>query len=273
MIYLIGDLQGCCDAFERLLADIGFSSSRDQIYLLGDLVNRGPASLDTLKRLLSLGDSARCLLGNHDLHLLAAAHGVRPLGRGDTIGQILNSPQRAAMLDWLRYQHLALNEHGWLMVHAGVLPQWDLAQTLALASDLQTVLRGPELPAFLREMYGNQPVQWNDSLRGYERLRVVVNALTRIRLCDAQGRMDFDVKESVTQAPPGLMAWFDAPGRRTAGHPVAFGHWSTLGLVNRPDLLALDSGCVWGGALTAARIDGGRRDLFSVPCKQAQAPA
>ena len=272
MIYLVGDLQGCCDAFDRLLAHIGFSPSRDRVYLLGDLVNRGPASLTTLERLQGLGDAAHCLLGNHDLHLLAAARGARRVSKGDTLAAILNSPRRDAHLDWLRHQHLALHAHGWLMVHAGVLPQWDTAQTLALAEEVQAVLRGPELGDFLHQMYGNSPAQWSDDLQGADRLRVIVNALTRMRLCDAAGRMDFKVKESASQAPSGLHAWFDVPGRHTAGQPIAFGHWSTLGLINRPDLLALDSGCVWGGALSAARVDDGRHEVFSVPCEQAQVP-
>jgi bis(5'-nucleosyl)-tetraphosphatase (symmetrical) len=272
MIYLIGDLQGCCDAFDRLLDHIGYSPSRDQIYLLGDLVNRGPASLATLERLQGLGDSARCLLGNHDLHLLAAAHGVRPPGKGDTLGEILGSPRRDAHLDWLRQQHLALHAHGWLMVHAGVLPAWDTARTLALAEEVHALLRGPDLADFLHQMYGNRPTAWRDDLQGTERLRVIVNALTRLRLVDAAGAMDFSVKEGASQAPAGLYAWFDAPGRRSLGQPIAFGHWSTLGLINRPDLLALDGGCVWGGTLTAARIDGGRREILTVACTQAQVP-
>jgi bis(5'-nucleosyl)-tetraphosphatase (symmetrical) len=272
MIYLVGDLQGCCDAFDRLLTHIGFSPSRDQVYLLGDLVNRGPASLATLERLQGLGDAAHCLLGNHDLHLLAAAHGVRKPGKGDTFEAILASPRRAAHLDWLRHQPLARQEHGWLMVHAGVLPQWDTTLTLALAGEVQALLRGPDLGDFLQQMYGNEPTVWRDDLQGTARLRVIVNALTRLRLCDGAGRMDFKVKENVSAAPQGLYAWFDAPGRLTQGQPIAFGHWSTLGLVNRPGLLGLDTGCVWGGALSAARVDGGRREVFSVACEQAQMP-
>jgi bis(5'-nucleosyl)-tetraphosphatase (symmetrical) len=272
MIYLVGDLQGCCDAFDRLLHHIGFSPSRDEVYLLGDLVNRGPASLATLERLQALGAAAHCLLGNHDLHLLAMAAGVRHPGRGDTVGDILASPQREAHLDWLRHQHLALHAHGWLMVHAGVLPAWDLDLTLQLAQEIESLLRGPGLADFLRQMYGNEPSAWRVGLQGHERQRLVVNALTRLRLVDAQGHMDFVVKENIAQAPAGLYAWFDAPGRRTAGQPIAFGHWSTLGAIERPDLLALDSGCVWGGRLTAARIDGGRRERYSVACEQAQRP-
>lgn len=273
MHYLIGDLQGCCDAFDRLLDMLGFSPSRDALHVLGDLVNRGPASLATLQRLHGLGNAAHCLLGNHDLHLLAVAEGVRPLHRNDTLRQVLMSPQREAWLDWLRQRcKLADTAHGWLLVHAGVAPQWDAAQTLALADEVQQLLAGPDLPGFLRVMYGNEPARWHDDLAGAERWRLVINVLTRMRFCSADGTLDFKTKDSADTAPPGLMPWFEVPGRRTAGQPIAFGHWSTLGLRNQPGLLALDTGCVWGGALTAVRVDGGRRELFQVACEQAQAP-
>lgn len=251
MNYLIGDLQGCCDAFERLLATLDFSPSRDRIYLLGDLVNRGPCSLRVLERLAGFGDAATCLLGNHDLHLLAVAHGVRRVHRSDTLDEILASPRREHWLHWLRHQRLAVQEHGWLMVHAGVVPQWSAAQTLALAAEVEAMLQSADLPAFLQVMYGNEPARWDDTLQGADRWRFVVNVLTRIRFCDAEGTLDFKLKESADAAPPHLMPWFDVPGRRTAGTPIAFGHWSTLGVLDRPDLLALDTGCVWGGRLTA----------------------
>ncbi len=272
MIYLIGDLQGCCDAFERLLATLDFSPSRDHVYLLGDLVNRGPCSLKVLERLAGFGDAATCLLGNHDLHLLAVAHGVRAPHRSDTLGEILASPRREAWLDWLRQQRLAVQAHGWLMVHAGVVPQWDAAQTLALAAEAEALLRGPDLPGFLQVMYGNTPARWDDTLAGHDRLRLIVNVLTRIRFCETDGTMDFQLKEGADAAPAHLRPWFDIPGRRTAGTPIAFGHWSTLGTLDRPDLLALDTGCVWGGRLTAARVDGGRRELVGIDCAQALAP-
>jgi bis(5'-nucleosyl)-tetraphosphatase (symmetrical) len=269
MHYLIGDLQGCCDALERLLATIGFSASRDRIYLLGDLVNRGPDSLGVLRRLAVFGDSATCLLGNHDLHLLAVANGVRPLHRSDTLAALLEDPERDAWLDWLRTRRMALHEQGWLMVHAGVPPQWDLAKTLQLAGEIEAELAGPNLLAFLRTMYGNEPSRWDESLRGADRLRFAINALTRLRYCDAEGRLDFKLKEGIDRAPPGLYPWFDAPGRRTESVAIACGHWSAIGLVNRPDLLAIDTGCVWGGALTAVRIDGGRREVVQVGCTSA----
>jgi bis(5'-nucleosyl)-tetraphosphatase (symmetrical) len=272
MIHLVGDLQGCCGAFDTLLAEIGFSPSRDRLVVLGDLVNRGPQSLAVLQRLRNLGDAATCLLGNHDLHLLAVAHGVRRPHRSDTLGEILASPERDAWLDWLRQRRMACVEAGWLCVHAGVVPAWTAARTLALAAEVQAMLAGPALPDFLQVMYGNEPPRWSDDLRGAERWRFVINTLTRIRFCTPDGELEFDTKDGAGAAPPGYHPWFDVPGRATAGHPVAFGHWSTLGLVNRPDLLGIDTGCVWGGALTAVRVDGGRRELHQVACTQAQRP-
>ena len=272
MIHLVGDLQGCCSAFDRLLAEIGFSPSRDRLVLLGDLVNRGPQSLAVLQRLRRLGDAATCLLGNHDLHLLAVAHGVRRPHRSDTLGEILASPEREAWLDWLRQRRMAWLEAGWLCVHAGVLPQWDAAQTLALAAEVEAMLAGPDLPAFLQVMYGNEPRCWDDELQGAERWRFVINTLTRIRFCTPAGELEFATKDGADAAPAGFMPWYQVPGRATAGQPVAFGHWSTLGLINQARLLAIDTGCVWGGALTAVRIDGGRREVVQVRCEQAQPP-
>lgn len=272
--YMIGDVQGCDEALGRLLQTIDFSPSRDTLYLLGDLVNRGPQSLAVLRRLMALQGAAHGLLGNHDLHLLAAAHGVRRPHRSDTLDGILNAPDRPALLDWLRQRPLALHAQGWLMVHAGVLPQWDVAQTLALAAEVEAVLRSPDWVAFLGGMYGNQPDFWSDSHRGADRLRVIVNSLTRLRFCSAQGVMEFDTKDNADHAPPGYMPWFDVSGRRTAGVPLAFGHWSTLGGVQREGVLPLDTGCVWGGCLTAARIGAvpGAFELVSVRCAQARKP-
>jgi bis(5'-nucleosyl)-tetraphosphatase (symmetrical) len=265
--YLIGDLQGCCDAFDRLLAEIGFSPSRDTLTVLGDLVNRGPQSLAVLKRMRALGASAEALLGNHDLHLLAVAHGVRPEHASDTLREILESREREAWLEWLRARPLALERHGWLCVHAGVAPAWTALQTMTLAAEVQALLRGPDLAGFLPRMYGNEPACWSDALQGADRWRCVINTLTRIRFVhEADGRLDFKVKEGADAAPPGLVPWFEVPGRASEDTPIAFGHWSTLGLVNRAGLLALDTGCVWGGSLTAVRVDGGRREVAQVRC-------
>ena len=270
MDYLIGDVQGCCDALDALLAKIDFSPSRDRIFVLGDLVNRGPRSLDTLRRLRDLGSAAQCVLGNHDLNLLAVAHGVRKPHRGDTIREILDAPDRERWLDWLRQRPLALSlgsgAGGWLMVHAGVVPQWTREQTLQLAGEVERVLRSAAAGEFLQVMYGDEPARWRDDLAGAERLRFIVNVLTRIRFVGADGTLDLHTKDGLDGAPPGMFAWFDAPKRATAGVPIACGHWATLGLINRPDLLALDTGCVWGRQLTAVRVDGGRRDIVQVEC-------
>ncbi len=273
MDYLVGDVQGCDDALERLLAAIGFSPSRDHLTVLGDLVNRGPQSLAVLLRLRGLGNAATCLLGNHDLHLLAVAQGVRPAHRSDTVAEILQSAEREALLDWLRRRRLACNASGWLCVHAGVVPQWDAATTLALAAEVEAMLQGPDLADFLPRMYGNEPRRWSDALAGAERWRFVINTLTRIRFCTPDGTLDFAAKEGLGSAPGGYLPWFDVPERRTRDTPIAFGHWSTLGLINRPGLLALDTGCVWGGTLSAVRVDGGRREVVQVECTQAQRPA
>ncbi len=277
-IYCIGDIQGCDGALGRLLDTIGFSASRDTVYLLGDLVNRGPDSAAVLRRCMQQGDAIRCLLGNHDLHLLAAAHGARKPSRRDTLASVLDAPDRSALLEWLHHQPLARShEHSGqtlLMVHAGVVPAWSAADTLARAQEVQDVLRSPDLPAFLHAMYGNTPDHWDDDLTGTDRLRVIVNALTRMRFCSSDGVMDFESTESASAAPEGLMPWFNVPGRRTAGTLMAFGHWSTLGWLNRSDLLGLDTGCVWGGCLSAVRFGKtlADRELLQVHCEQAQQP-
>jgi bis(5'-nucleosyl)-tetraphosphatase (symmetrical) len=272
-LYLIGDVQGCDAPLGRLLEKFAFSASRDTIYLLGDLVNRGPHSDRVLRRLMGYGASARCLLGNHDLSLLAVAHGDRAPHRNDTMDTILSAPDRDAMLDWLRQQHMAIREHGLLMVHGGVLPQWDGAQTLALAGEVEAMLRGPDLLEFLPRMYGNVPAQWSDALEGADRLRVIINALTRLRFCTAEGVMDLKASGGLADAPPGMLPWFEVPGRKTAGQTIAFGHWSTLGYLRRPDIIALDTGCVWGGCLSALRLDPrGEHELIQVDCEQAQVP-
>jgi bis(5'-nucleosyl)-tetraphosphatase (symmetrical) len=272
-LYLIGDLQGCHDALDRLLVEIDFSPSRDTAYFLGDLVNRGPDSAAVLRRLMGYGNAARCLLGNHDLHLLAVAHGVRCPGKRDTLQSVLQATDRAVLLDWLRHQHMALWEHGVLMVHAGVLPSWSATQTVQRAAEVESVLQGPDWGAFLTHMYGNTPTAWQPALAGDDRLRVIVNALTRLRYCTAQGEMEFDTSSGT--APAGYMHWFDVPGRQTADVTVAFGHWSTLGwLHGRHDVYSLDSGCVWGGQLSALKLGehGQAHTLIQVACQQAQPP-
>jgi len=277
-LYLIGDLQGCDEPLQRLLDKIDFSPSRDRLIVLGDLVNRGPASAKVLRRIQRFGDAAQSLLGNHDLHLLGVAHGARKVGRKDTLAAVLEAPDRDAMLDWLRHQHLALRHDiggGTLLtVHAGVLPQWTVDDTMRLAGELESALQGPDVAEFFRTMYGNEPARWSDSLTGAARLRVIVNALTRMRYCTAEGLMEFESKDAEAGAPEGFMPWFDVPGRKTSTATVAFGHWSTLGWMSRPDLISTDTGCVWGGCLSAVRIGATpqERELIQVKCPRAQKP-
>ena len=279
-LYLIGDLQGCDAALQRLLEKISYTPSRDTLYFLGDLVNRGPASDAVLRRLMGYGSSARCLLGNHDLHLLATANGARKPGRKDTLQCILGAPDRHAMLDWLRHQNMALLEH-WggqplLMVHAGVLPGWSAEKTVQLAREVEAALRSETFVEFFQTMYGNEPDAWDEALQGPGRLRVIVNALTRMRLCTPDGHMEFDFSGATEAAPEGYLPWFAVPGRLTADTTVAFGHWSTLGWLGRSDVLSLDTGCVWGGCLSALRITprvaGWDSELIQVQCQQAQKP-
>ena len=279
-LYLIGDVQGCDAALQSLLNTLDFSPSRDTIYLLGDLVNRGPASDAVLRRLMAYGTSARSLLGNHDLHLLAIAHGARKPHRSDTLDCILMAKDRERLLDWLQHQRLAMliqaPREAVLLVHAGVLPGWTAATTVALAAEVEAVLQGPDAHVFFQSMYGNLPARWDDALQGYDRLRVIVNALTRLRFCAADGTMEFETKEGAAGAPAGYMPWFDVPGRATADHTIGFGHWSTLGWLNRTDVLSMDTGCVWGGALSALRLGESPPEplhtLFQQPCEASQLP-
>ena len=277
-LYLIGDLQGCDEALQRLLQALDFSPSRDTIHVLGDLVNRGPDSLAVLRRLMGYGSSAQCLLGNHDLHLLAVAEGARAAHRSDTLDAILAAPDRDALLHWVRTRPLALQVQGWLLVHAGLLPQWDAAQALGLARDFSAMLSGTEGSDWLQRMYGNQPDRWRDDLAGDDRWRIVANAMTRLRFCSADGQMEFATKDSAGAAPAGYLPWFDVPERRSADQPIAFGHWSTLGLLQRENLLALDTGCLWGGCLSAARLEpqaeGSARvaEIVQVKCPQTRQP-
>ena len=278
-LYLIGDLQGCNEPLTRLLRALDFSPSRDTLYVLGDLVNRGPDSGAVLRTLVRMGNAAHCVLGNHDLHLLAMWQGVRAPGRRDTAQHVLQSPDAGDLMDWLRHRPMALHAHGWLMVHAGVLPNWTVQTTLALASEVERALRGAGLKEFLTAMYGNTPAQWRDDLHGDDRLRVIVNALTRLRFCTADGSMEFSSTESAAAAPAGYMPWFLVPTRLSNTSPIAFGHWSTLSkgkssgaIALQANTLALDTGCVWGGRLTAARLRAkpGEFEVISVRCPRAQ---
>lgn len=268
--YAIGDLQGCHTQLNALLEKIDATAPNARLVFVGDIVNRGPKSLATLRQIHALRERARIVLGNHDLNLLAVACGLRKPHASDTLDDILAADDREELLTWLRHQPLALEEDGNLYVHAGVLPQWTAPQTLALSREVEAALQGDDWPEFLKRMYGNEPARWNDALEGADRLRCIVNALTRIRFCTADGSMDFKTVEGAGHAPAGMLPWFDVPHRKTESSTVVFGHWSTLGLLIRPNLLGLDTGCVWGGKLTAINLQD--RSTIQVDCPQHQKP-
>ena len=266
--YAIGDIQGCCDELRALVKKIDFSADRDTLWFVGDLVNRGPQSLQVLRLVRALGDNAVTVLGNHDLHLLAVAFGgERGTRKGDTLDDILAATDRSELLQWLLQQPLAYSppctatavavQPRELLIHAGLVPQWSLADTLLLAKQASAALQ-KDPQRFVATMYGNRPDRWSADLDATDRNRFVVNVLTRLRFCSASGVLDLKHKGAADSAPSGLQPWFDAPQRRSQDTRVVFGHWSTLGLVQRHDILALDTGCVWGGALTAVDLDSGR---------------
>jgi bis(5'-nucleosyl)-tetraphosphatase (symmetrical) len=265
--YAIGDVQGCYDALRRLTDIVHFDPARDTLWFVGDLVNRGPQSLETLRFIISLGDAAVSLLGNHDLHLLVAASGHTKQYPGDTLGGILAAPDREELLHWLRQQKLMHVGDGYAMVHAGLLPQWTIAKALTLAGEAEAVLRGDNHDDFLRPLYGNQPSAWRDDLMGDDRLRVIVNAMTRMRLCTAHGEMEFSHKLAPVNMPRGFMPWYDVPGRASRDTTILFGHWASLGVLLRNDVIGLDSGCVWGRKLTALRLED--RRTFQCGCTRA----
>lgn len=259
-VYAIGDVQGCYAPLQRLLAALRFDPAVDTLWFTGDLVNRGPASLPVLRLIRSLGERAVVVLGNHDLTLLAVADGHRPLRRKDTFQAILTAPDRDELLDWLRRQPLLHHdaEWGFTMVHAGLLPQWDLAQAQACAAEVVAVLRGADdvYQDFMGQLFGSEPRRWRDDLQGMDRLRCIVNACTRLRYCHTDGSLNFDEKGRPGTQPAGLLPWFQVPGRRHTDLKIVFGHWATLGVYRAPGIYALDSGCVWGGQLSALRLDG-----------------
>jgi bis(5'-nucleosyl)-tetraphosphatase (symmetrical) len=262
--YAIGDIQGCFTSFTHLLEQVGFNATRDRLWLVGDLINRGPDSLAVLRWAKSHASSLEMVLGNHDLHALAVAEGFVEAHRYDTLGPLLSAPDGPELLDWLRGRHMAYAEGDYLMVHAGVLPQWELTQALSLAAEVEAVLRGDDYRGFFQHMYGNHPNHWEDGLHGMSRLRVITNALTRLRVCSPEGAMDFRFKGELPDIPEGLIPWFDLPLRRSTETTILFGHWSALGLMVRDNLIALDTGCLWGGQLTALRLED--RRVFQVPC-------
>jgi bis(5'-nucleosyl)-tetraphosphatase (symmetrical) len=262
----IGDIQGCYDQLMRLLEQARYDERRDVLWFVGDLVNRGPQSLATVRFVKGLGDRAVTVLGNHDLNLLAVAEGIRKPHRGDTDGDILAAPDRDELLAWLRHRKMLHVENGYAMVHAGLLPQWTISQAAALAREVEGALCAPGYRQLLRDMYGNEPARWRDDLTGAERLRVVVNAMARMRLTSADGALELDYKMGLERVPPGYMPWYDAPQRASRGVTILFGHWASHGVLVREDVVCLDSGCVWGRALSALRLDD--RRLFSCGCPE-----
>lgn len=263
--YAIGDVQGCFRSLQYLLESCRFDPAADRLWFVGDLVNRGPRSLETLRFVRKLGGGARLVLGNHDLYLLMLAYGAlaKP-GKDDTLGNILTATDAPEIFDWLRQQPLCLREGSYCMVHAGLLPEWNVDKAVALSAEVEAALQGDRVASFLAELWGSHPDGWSDTLAGAERLRVIVNVMTRMRFCTADGRLNFSAKGKVEKAPDGLVPWFLLPGRQSAEHTLIVGHWSALGLYQTANLLAIDTGCLWGGKLTAVRLED--RSFVQVDC-------
>lgn len=268
-LYAVGDVQGCLTPLKCLLEQVDFSPSRDCLWLAGDLVNRGPQSLETLRFVHGLGGSAVCVLGNHDLHLLAVAHNVERLKKSDTFGPVLEAPDRADLMYWLRGQKLVHHDEqrDLTLVHAGIPPQWSIKKALKRSEEVEHVLRDDtELLPYLDGLYGNYPAKWHKELHGMDRLRLITNYFTRMRFCKADGTLELTAKEGIAQAPQGFAPWFSHPERKTRGHRLIFGHWAALeGRCDQPDVYALDTGCVWGNALTLMNMD--TEERLACDCK------
>ena len=269
--YAIGDLQGCYSELEQLLAKIQFNPQHDQVWFVGDLVNRGPQSLTTIQFVRNLGEAAKCVLGNHDIHLIACYCGVQSCKPKSSLNQILEHEDVDEIIHWLRHQPLLYSDPSvnWTMVHAGLLPQWDFTTAQSCARQVEQQLRSADYAEFLSHAYGNEPNQWQSQLNDQDRWRVTLNAFTRLRLCDQHGAMDFDYKGPLDGHPDHLHAWFNVP-RKSQDINIIFGHWSALGLINKPNLLALDTGCLWGNQLTAARIDTQPVQIYQIDCNAKQ---
>lgn len=264
--YAIGDIQGCYDALQRLLDVIAFNEHSDRLWLVGDLVNRGPQSLEVLRFIKQLPLPPQITLGNHDLHLLSVLFAGHSLNKGDTLNEILQADDAQELGNWLRYQPLLIHDErlNLVMSHAGVAPMWDLEQAKKRAEEMHTVLRSEQFKPFLQQMYGNQPALWSEQLSGFERLRTIINYFTRMRFCDSKGALSLSYKGTIEQAPDTLYPWFEVPGRQVLQQDIIFGHWAALmGKCLQPKIYALDTGCVWGEELTALRIQDKRR--FAVP--------
>ncbi len=272
--YAIGDIQGCFVQLRQLIDLLDFDPVRDRLWFVGDLVNRGPQSLEVLRYVKSLGTVAVVVLGNHDLHLVMQAEGFGRANKEDTLAAVLAAPDRDELLDWLRAQPLIHVEGAWAMVHAGLLPEWTVAQAKALSDEVSAALTAPDYRDFLAHLWGSEPAAWRDDLTGWDRLRVVVNAMSRMRYVTLEGMMALrapGAKSSPADGPAGCVPWFTMSGRASAGQFIVCGHWSTLGYHEQPDLLAIDTGCLWGGALTAVRLED--RRVFCLPCPQQVKPS
>lgn len=271
--YAIGDIQGCFEPLQELLQKIDFNSKQDTLWFTGDLVNRGPHSLETLRFVKALGKAAITVLGNHDLHLLAVSEGHQKFQHdSDTLRPLLQAEDRDELLHWLRQQPLLHHDAdvNMSMVHAGLPPQWDLSQAQAAAVEVETVLRSQDYLDFFNHMYGNLPEIWDENLQGHARLRFIVNCFTRLRFCTEQGKLSLSAKGEPGTQPKGLIPWFQVPNRLSRDNTILFGHWSTLGLHREDNVVALDTGCLWGGELTALRLED--RKVFSLSCEQAMRP-
>ena len=277
--YAIGDLQGCADEFARLLDKLNFDPACDHLWLAGDLVNRGPGSLAVLRRVRELGDRAVCVLGNHDIHLLAMAYGTGRKPRpSDTLRPVLDAPDCGELVDWLRRRPLFHHddELGWAMLHAGLPPQWDIATAAERAREVEKQLTADDPLPFLTHLFGSEPTLWDDGLEGWDRLRYIINAFTRLRYVTESGELALKPSGAPGTQPRGCLPWFDHPERASRGQAIVFGHWSTLGLHRTKDTFCLDSGCLWGGELTALRLDGprGRKaELTRIPCPEIRTPS
>lgn len=256
--YAVGDIQGCLKPLKRLLERAKFDPATDKLWVAGDMVNRGPESLETLRFLYNLGPSVTAVLGNHDLHLLAVAYDFRLPGNGDTVDDILKAPDRDILIQWLRQWPLVHHDAtlGFTMVHAGIPPQWTIGEALLYSAEVESVLQSDAIEDFLINMYGDWPDKWKDELTGYDRLRVITNYFTRMRFCKPGGKLELVSKQTATEHPPGFAPWFAHPKRKTANDPIVFGHWAALeGKVKAANVYALDTGCVWGGRLSMLRLE------------------
>ncbi len=268
--YAIGDIQGCFHAFQDLLAEINYDQTHDTLWLVGDLINRGSGSLAVLRWCYAHQKNIRIVLGNHDLHALVVAHGIVKAHRGDTLDDILAASDGEKLLNWLRCQPMIYYENNHLMVHAGLLPQWRVDDALLYAREVEQALRSENYLDFLKTMYGNRPTIWQSDLEGMDRLRMITNALTRLRVCSAEGEMEFSFKGELEDIPENFMPWFDVPNRASKDSTIIFGHWSALGLQSRNNVYALDTGCLWGGQLTALNLD--TKAILQVACRPEDTP-